>query len=84
MARSQTLYVPSSGIACLHLGLGNEDAVFAWLARCVDERDALIPWLTFLPVFDCVRPDPRFQAILARVGLAQAAGATRSSGPGDG
>jgi serine/threonine-protein kinase len=81
--RMKTSYVPSSGIACVHLGLGEDDAMFEWLARCAEERDALMPWLTFMPAFDRVRPDPRFQAILARVGLAHVtAGATRSCGPG--
>ena len=84
LARAKTSYVPSSGIACLHLGLGDDDAMFEWLARSVEERDALIPWLAFMPAFDRVRPDPRFQAILARVGLAQAAGPTRSYGLGTG
>ena len=69
MARSQTSYVPSSGIACLHLGLGGDDAIFEWLARSVEERDALMPWLRFMPAFDRVRPDPRFQTLLARIGL---------------
>ncbi|HSP90540.1 MAG TPA: hypothetical protein VLN08_06525 [Vicinamibacterales bacterium] len=75
VARSLTSYVPSSGIACIQLGLGDDDGLFEWLGRSVEERDALIPWIKSLPIFDRVRPDPRFQAILARAGLAQAAGA---------
>ena len=38
--------------------------------RCVEERDALMPWLKFMPVFDRVRSDTRFQAVLSTVGLA--------------
>jgi serine/threonine-protein kinase len=70
LARMKTAYAPSSGIACIHLGLGNDDDVFEWLGRCVDERDALLPWLKVMPAFDRVRPDRRFQALLARIGLA--------------
>lgn len=70
LARTKTAYVASSGIACVYLGLGDDDQMFAWLDRCLEERDALLPWLKFLPVFDRVRPDPRFQAVLARLGLA--------------
>jgi len=70
LARMKRSYVPSSGIACIHLGLGDDDPLFAWLGRCVEERDALLPWLKVMPAFDRVRPDPRFQAVLARVGLA--------------
>jgi TolB-like protein/Flp pilus assembly protein TadD len=69
LARMKTAYVPASGIACIHLGLGDDDAVFEWLGRSVEERDALLPWLKFMPAFDRVRPDPRFQALLARLGL---------------
>jgi TolB-like protein/tetratricopeptide (TPR) repeat protein len=70
LARMKTAYVPPSGVACIHLGLGNDDDMFEWLGRCVDERDALMPWLKVMPAFDRVRPDPRFQAILSRIGLA--------------
>jgi len=70
LSRMETAYVPSSAIACIHLGLGDDDALFEWLGRCLDERDALLPWLKVLPAFDRVRPDPRFQAVLSRLGLA--------------
>jgi hypothetical protein len=70
LARMKTAYVPSSAIACIHLGLGDDDALFEWLGRCLDERDALLPWLKILPVFDRVRPDRRFQTLMARIGLA--------------
>jgi tetratricopeptide (TPR) repeat protein len=70
LSRMKTAYVPSSAIACIHLGLGDDDALFEWLGRCLDERDALLPWLKPLPAFDRVRPDPRFQGLLGQVGLA--------------
>jgi Flp pilus assembly protein TadD len=70
LARMQRAYVPSSAIACIHLGLGDDEALFEWLERCVEERDVLLPWLGVMPAFDGVRPDPRFQAVLAKIGLA--------------
>ena len=51
------------------MGLGDGDALFKWLGWCVDERDALMPWLRFMPTFERVRPDLRFQAPLARIRL---------------
>jgi serine/threonine-protein kinase len=69
LARRRDSYIPSSAIACVHLGLGDDDAMFEWLARAVDERDALMPWLRYMPAFDRVRPDSRFQALLSRIGL---------------
>ena len=47
------------------------DAVCEWLWRCLDERDALLPWLEFLSAFARLRPDPRFAAVLAALGLGQ-------------
>jgi hypothetical protein len=70
LARAVTTYVPTSAIALIHLGLGDDEALFACLDRCVEERDAMLAWAKFMPVFDRVRPDPRFQAILSRIGLA--------------
>ena len=70
LSRMSTAYVPSSAIACIHLGLGDDDALFEWLGRCIEERDALLPWLKVMPAFDRVRSDPRFQALLAGLGLA--------------
>lgn len=70
LARAATTYVPTSAIALIHLGLGDDEALFACLDRCVEERDAMLAWAKFMPVFDRVRPDPRFQAILSRIGLA--------------
>jgi TolB-like protein/Tfp pilus assembly protein PilF len=70
LARMKAAFVPSSAIANIHLGLGDDDALCDWLGRCVEERDALLPWLGVMPAFDRVRPDPRFQAVLKRIGLA--------------
>ena len=69
LARAAASYVPSSAVALIHLGLGNDGALFEWLDRCVEERDAMLPWFKFMPCFDRVRPHPRFQAVLARIGL---------------
>ena len=70
LARAATTYVPTSAIALIHLGLGDDEALFACLDRCVEEHDAMLAWARFMPVFDRVRPDPRFQAVLSRIGLA--------------
>jgi serine/threonine-protein kinase len=69
LRRMKTTHVPSSGIACIYVGLEDSDALFEWLVRCVEQRDPLLPWLRVFPVFDHVRPDPRFQGILAQLGL---------------
>jgi tetratricopeptide (TPR) repeat protein len=70
LARMGQAYVPSSAIAAIFLGTGDDDRFFEWLERCVNERDVLLPWLATMPAFDRVRPDPRFQKTLAQIGLA--------------
>ena len=70
LARMKSAYRPSSAIAIIHLGLGDDDALFEWLGRCVDERDAILPWIGLMPCFDRVRPDRRFHAVLSAIGLA--------------
>lgn len=69
-ARAATTYVPASAFAMIHLGLGEDDEMFACLNRCVEERDALLPWIKVMPEFQRVGPDPRFRAVLGRIGLA--------------
>jgi serine/threonine-protein kinase len=68
--RMGTSYVPSSAIALLHLGLGDDGGALSWLERGYAERDALMPWLAYVPCFGSLRPDPRFAALLRGLGLA--------------
>jgi TolB-like protein/Flp pilus assembly protein TadD len=69
-ARASASYVPASAVATVLLGLGDDDAVLDCLERGVDERDVLLPWLKFMPCFDRLQAQPRFQAVLQRLGLA--------------
>jgi TolB-like protein/Flp pilus assembly protein TadD len=76
-ARMKTSYIPSSAIALIYLGLGDDAAVFDWLAKSVDERDPLMPWMKSVPCFDRLRSDPRFRALLRRIGLVEPTDAAR-------
>ena len=67
--RSPHGYVPSLCSAFIQMGLGNRDAAFSELEKAFEERSG---WLIFLgvdPRFDLLRSDPRFHALLKRVGL---------------
>lgn len=68
--RMQTGYVPSSALALLHLGLGDDDAVFDGLEKGLAEHDALMVWIAFMPAFDRLHGHPRFEALLRALGLA--------------
>jgi len=60
---------PRISRAQIHLGLGETDAVFEWLDRAVEERDPGILDLPCKPIWDVVRPDPRFTALLGKMRL---------------
>lgn len=69
VARSRHDYVPPYAVALVHAGLGDRDAVFAWLDKAVAARDV---HLIFLPVdarWDGYRDDERFGQLLARCGF---------------
>lgn len=63
-------YVSPASWAVAHLGLSDYEQALTWLERAVDERSGLIVWMKVEPMFDPVRDDPRFQALLERVRLA--------------
>jgi TolB-like protein/Tfp pilus assembly protein PilF len=58
-------------IAIVYAGLGNKDEAFRWLERAVEERSAMIAFLTIEPDIDALRSDPRLAAIIARVAIAR-------------
>jgi serine/threonine-protein kinase len=62
-------YMPSLSRAQIHVGLGEFDAALELLDRAVDERDPHLLDLPHKPIWDCLRPDPRFTAILHRIQL---------------
>jgi serine/threonine-protein kinase len=66
--RRQTGYVPSSAVALACLGVDDDAGVLDWLEKGLAERDALMVWLPFMPMFDRLHGHPRFDAILRAVG----------------
>jgi TolB-like protein/DNA-binding SARP family transcriptional activator/Flp pilus assembly protein TadD len=55
--------------APIHVGLGEHDRAIDVLEQAADERIGLIRLLKVEPIFDPVRSQPRFQALLEKVGL---------------
>jgi hypothetical protein len=56
-------------IARIYLGSGDKDKIFEWLEKAYEERDF---WLIFLkadPMFDSLRSDLRFKALLDKMNL---------------
>jgi tetratricopeptide (TPR) repeat protein len=56
-------------MALIHAGLGEREQAFAWLEKALAEKDVELILLNSNPLFDSLRPDPRFQTILRRMKL---------------
>jgi Flp pilus assembly protein TadD len=55
----------------LHLGLSEKDKALDWLEKCYEEQDASCWGLKVWQIYDPLRAEPRFQALLKKVGLDQ-------------
>ena len=56
-------------IALVHLGLGNNEQALRWLQAAYDERAEWLVIVAPAPFFDPLRPDPRFSALMRKVGI---------------
>jgi tetratricopeptide (TPR) repeat protein len=70
--RARQRYISPSLRMLFHLGHGDKDKALDWLEKCCEEQDGFCScWdLKVSPIFDPLRPEPRFQALLKKVGLA--------------
>jgi TolB-like protein/Tfp pilus assembly protein PilF len=64
-----TRYVPPYSVALVHAGLGDRDQALAWLEKAYGERSDYMLYLNREPMLDDLRSDPRFAALVRRVGL---------------
>jgi serine/threonine-protein kinase len=55
--------------AVVHMGLGESDQAFELLNKAWEERYEMMGWLKVDPLFDSLRPDPRFNALVRRMGF---------------
>ena len=65
--------VHAFGLAMAHTGLGDRDGAFGWLERAYDLRDAFLHTVKATPAFEPLHADPRWDALLRRIGLAEPA-----------
>jgi len=57
-------------IAVLHLGLGEDDLALDWLHKACEAHSMGIYWLKIEPIWDTLRPGPRFTELLRQLRLA--------------
>jgi len=67
--RQKTGYVPAGAFINPYLGLQDYDQAFAGFERAYQEQSNILQFLRVHPFFDPVRDDPRFIALIRRVGL---------------
>jgi TolB-like protein len=63
-------YVPPLAFAWAYLGLEN-DRVFEWLGRAIEARDPAVTHMPSMPIYDGIRQDARFRALLAKMRLGE-------------
>jgi TolB-like protein/class 3 adenylate cyclase len=56
-------------IGIAYAAAGEREAALSWLEKAVDEHAPWLPELKLEPTYDPLRSDPRFAALLKRVGL---------------
>ena len=66
---SSRMSVSPACFVLVHLGLGDKDQAFSWLEKAYKERSDFFLHLKVDPLFDPIRPDPRYGVLLKRMGL---------------
>ncbi len=68
-ADSTHSYIPNYFLATAYLALGDRDTALALLEKDADERCVYLQWMAVDPELDGLRNDPRFAALLQKVGV---------------
>ncbi|MBI2678876.1 MAG: protein kinase [Candidatus Koribacter versatilis] len=66
---SKRSYVPAYNFAEVYIGLGDKENALAALEQAYADRSMAMTFVTTDARFDSLRSDPRFQALLHRIGL---------------
>jgi TolB-like protein/Tfp pilus assembly protein PilF/predicted Ser/Thr protein kinase len=66
---SRHQYVSPYSLAFVYAGLGDKDQVFDWLNKAYEERSVHLMSIQVHPRFASLRSDPRFEALVRRIGL---------------
>ncbi len=65
--------VPPSYVAAGYAAVADKDRAFEWLGRALSAYDAFASVANAYPAFDPIRSDPRFSALMSRLGIRAAA-----------
>jgi len=64
-----THYFAGEEIASIYVALGDNNAAFQWLERAYNEHSGSLHGIVARPIFRPLHSDPRFAALLKRIGL---------------
>jgi serine/threonine-protein kinase len=65
MAKGQ--YVSTTAFATIHLGLNEKEEALDWLEKSYEDQEGVCWYLNVDRIYDTVRDEPRFQALIQRV-----------------
>jgi adenylate cyclase len=68
---SKQRYVSPSNVATVYLGLGQKENAFVWLEKAFDDRDPVLWWIKSDQLYDGMRHEPRFQALMRKIGYVE-------------
>ena len=63
--------VPPSGISRIYAAIGASDKTFEWLDRAYKKHDFFLTLVKITPEYDKYKTDPRYIALLKKMGLSQ-------------
>jgi tetratricopeptide (TPR) repeat protein len=66
---SKQKYADACYIAMVYVGLGEIDEAFHWLEKAYEERAWDLSFIKIEPRFERIRSDPRYKALLKKMGL---------------
>jgi hypothetical protein len=56
-------------VGLVYLGLGDKERAIQAFQVSLDEPNEVVMWLKVMPYFDPIRSDPRYSAMLKKLGL---------------
>ena len=62
-------HVQAMAVKAIEGAAGMKEEALDWLEKAYDAHDPNMPYLSVDPIFDDLRDQPRFQAILKKMGL---------------
>ena len=60
-------YVSPAAFATVYLGLGEKEKCLDWLEKAYEQRDSACWYLKIDQIYDSVRNEPRFQAVVTKI-----------------